>query len=229
MKRTAIVSAVMLFLLAGCGSDSGKSGRPETASGDASSASTASAAPSATPTPTPAEPEYGTLSKADLTDALLDIQDLPAGYSQDPPSQDGPDKTFCNYKAPFNAPEKTSRGFTKGVGLSGQVLSVGLRQYKNADQAEAAFDALNKALETCHTETYQGSKMTYALMSAPKVGDGTVGVRITGDNTTALQNFALVGPTLVNTGAGGLMDVNADQVAGLLEDQVNVYQTAATK
>lgn len=66
-------------------------------------------------------------------------------------------------------------------------------------------------------------------MSAPKVGDGTVGVRITSDGTTGLQNVALVGPTLVSTGAGGLMDVDADEVAGLLEDQVNAYDAAATK
>jgi hypothetical protein len=51
---------------------------------------------------------------------------------------------------------------------------------------------------------------------APKVGDASIGVRITSDGTTILQNFALVGPTLISAGVGGLIDVNADEVAGLL-------------
>ena len=54
-------------------------------------------------------------------------------------------------------------------------------------------------------------------MSAPKVGDESIGIRITADGTTLMQNFALVGPTIVNAGGGGLMQANADEIASLLE------------
>ena len=66
-------------------------------------------------------------------------------------------------------------------------------------------------------------------MSAADVGDGSVGVKITADNTTLLQNFALVGTTLVSTGGGGLMNADADQVSSLLKAQVEAYKTAALK
>lgn len=222
MSRTAIVSAFLLVLLAGCGgnSDSGDPGAP---SSSASSEAPASSEPTVT------EPEYAILSKADLTDALLGIQDMPTGYSQDPPSKSGENKFFCDYKPPFNEEMRVRRDFTKGGGLSSQILSFTLRQYADADKARAAFDALTETLDTCRSETYQGSELVYAPMAAPKVGDASVGVRITSDGTAVLQNFALVGPTLISAGAGGLMDVNADEVAGLLGDQVNVYSEAAAR
>jgi hypothetical protein len=222
VSRTAIASTALFVLLAGCG------GNSESAGEAGSTDSTPGVSGSAAPEPSPAKPDYATLSEGDLTDALLDINDLPAGYSQDPPSKPTPNHTFCNYKTPFDEKVKVRRDFTKGGGMSSQVLSVSLRQYKNADQAKTAFAAMTKALDTCHTETYQGSKLTYALMSAPEVGDDTIGVRMTADGTTILQNFALIGPTLVSTGGAGLTSVDADEIAGLLEDQVTAYDAAAT-
>jgi hypothetical protein len=223
VNRTAIVSAALLVLLAGCSRNT----EPGLWPADSDNASTWSK-DSASSAPAPAEPEYTILSKADLNGALLSIQDMPTGYSQEPPSKSAGNKFFCDYKPPFEEKMRVRRDFTKGGGLSAQVLSFTLRQYADADKAEAAFDALTKTLETCRVETYQGSKLVYAPMSAPKVGESSVGARITSDGTTILQNFALVGPTLISAGAGGLIDVNADEVAGLLEDQVNAYETAAT-
>lgn len=141
---------------------------------------------------------------------------MPVGYSQDPEEDSKVNKNFCDYKAPFEEKVRVRRDFTKGGGLSSEVASVALRQYQSPEQARAAFDALVKTMETCTTETYQGTKMAYAAMSAPKVGDCSIGIRIEADNFTILQNFALVGPTLVSTGGGGVMNVNADQVANLL-------------
>jgi hypothetical protein len=129
-----------------------------------------------------------------LTKALLGVQDRPPGYSQDPPTPASPNKTFCNYKPPFTEKVYVSRDFTKSGGLSAELLRVGLHQYANAKQAKAASNALTDALETCTEEVYHGTKLTYAPMSAVKVGDGSVGVKITADNTTLLQNFALSAP-----------------------------------
>ncbi len=155
------------------------------------------------------------------------MQDLPPGYSQDPPSKSGPDKTFCDYKPPVTAKVKVSHDYTKGGGLSTEILRIGLREYASPEKAQAAFDAMTKALDTCHAETYQGSKMHYAVMSAPKVGDVSIGVRITADNTTLLQNYAVAGPTMISVGGGGLMNANADQISNLLKQQVQAYKDAA--
>lgn len=222
MNRTATVSAALLVLLAGCGgnSDSGESGAPSESASSEASASSA---------PTPPEPKYAVLSKADLTGALLGIQDMPTGYSQDPPSKSAGNKFFCDYKPRFDEKIRVRRDFTKSGGMSSQLLSFSLRQYADAKEAKAAFGALTRTLDTCRSETYEGSKLIYAPMSAPKVGEDSVGVRITSDGTTLLLNFALVGPTLISAGGGGLVNVDADEIAGLLGDQVDAYDTAATK
>jgi hypothetical protein len=71
-------------------------------------------------------------------------------------------------------------------------------------------------------------------MSAPHVGDEAVGVRMTiTDSTigdmTVVQNFALAGPPLISSGVGGLMNVDADEAANLLNQQVRAYKDAAIK
>ncbi len=167
------------------------------------------------------------MSKEELNNALLGVQSLPPGYSQDPPAAEGPNKTFCDYVPPFEESIKARRDFTKGAGLSAEILSVGLRQYANADQAKASFDALVNALGSCTGETFNGVQQTYAPMSAPNVGEGSVGVKIADDNTGLLQFFAVVGPVLVNTGGGGLMNANADEIMSLLEAQVDQYRASA--
>jgi hypothetical protein len=221
-SRTILATlATSALLLTGCGSSNGSSGS-DTGADSGSETKT-------TPAPAkPAAPAYRVLGKPALTKALIGIGDLPPGYSQDPPSP-GTNKTFCDYKPPFNEKTKVSRDFTKGGGLSGELLSVGIRQYANTEQAKAAYDALAKALETCHGETDGGTKYTYAAMSAAKVGDASLGVKISTDDAIGLQNFALVGPVLINTGGGGLMNANADQITDVLKAQVRAYKTAALR
>ena len=70
--------------------------------------------------------------------------------------------------------------------------------------------------------------MAYAPMSAPKVGDGSIGVKITADDTPLLQTFALVGPSLEQWW-GGLMNASAEDVNTLLRAQVKTYKRNATK
>ena len=218
----AALATAVLTLTSACGGDNGDTPAGQGGAPTATGASTASQIPSA-----PQGPQYAVLPKADLDGALLTLQDMPVGYSQDPPRA-ATTKTFCDYKTPFAEKVYVSRDFTKGGGMSTEFVSVGLRQYASAEQARAAFDALATALKTCKGENYEGTKMKYALMSAPKVGDASIGVRITADDTPLMQNFALVGPTLVNAGGGGVMQADADQIASLLEAQVESYQAAAS-
>lgn len=223
-SRTLLAAlAASTMLLTGCGS-SGDTGGSTAGTDTGSDGKTTT-----TPSPAkPAAPAYRVLGKPALTKALLGIGDMPPGYSQDPPDPDrATNKTFCDYKQPFKEKDYVSRDFTKGGGLSSELLRVGLRQYADPKQAKAAFTALTDALETCTGETYQGTKLTYSPMSTGKVGDGSVGIKITADDTVLLQTFALVGPTLINTGGGGLMNANADEVTNLLKDQAKAYETAA--
>lgn len=207
----ALANLALAMLVAGCGhSGTSQSGSP------AASATTTSAAPA-----------YRILPKGELAKALLELQELPPGYSQDPPAAEGPSKTFCDYRPPFEESLRVRRDFTKGGGMSAEYLSLGLRQYANADQAKASFDALTNALKTCTGETYNGVQSTYAPMSAPKVGDGSVGVKITAGDTGLLQFFAVAGPVLINTGGGGLLNANANEVMSLLGAQVDKYRAAA--
>lgn len=211
MLRILMAILAIILSASGCG-DSGSS-RGNTASPKGAT--------------TAASPTYRILTKEELNKALLGLQDLPAGYSQDPPEDERAGKTFCDYKPPFEETIRVRRDFTKGSGLSAELLSLGFRQFADADQAKASFDAMTKALTSCTGETYNGVKSTYAPMSAPKVGDGSVGVKITAGDTGLLQFFALVGPVLINTGGGGLMNANADEVIRLFKAQVDRYETSA--
>lgn len=149
------------------------------------------------------------LSEKELSAALLSLQDVPPGYSQDPPSEPDPSKTFCDYVPPFQEKIRVKREFTKGGGLSAEFLGVGFRQYADAGQAKATFEALSNALASCTGETYDGRRVT------------------SDDGPDLLQFFALLGPVLVNTGGGGMMNTNAEEVISLFKAQVGKYEAAA--
>lgn len=222
MNRVCAALAIaVLTLIAGCGDSA------DAPAGQAATSSDSDAS-GAAPTGDPTEQTYAVLAQPDLEAALLTVQDMPVGYSQEPPSEAGT-KTFCDYEPPFTEEVHVSRDFIKGVGLSAELLHVGLRQFASAEQARAAFDALTKALSTCRSETYQGRELEYALMAAPKVGSESVGVRITDGGSAVMQNFVLVGPSMVVTGGGGLLQADADEIARLVEAQVHAYEAAAAQ
>ncbi|WP_406045515.1 hypothetical protein OG799_14195 [Micromonospora sp. NBC_00898] len=220
MSRSMAVVMAASLALTGCGAESP---RPEPAASGASAPTTAPA-----PEPSPAAPTYKILGKAALTKALLPLNAIPTGYSEDESdSSDSSDKTFCNYRQPYVAKVKVSKSYQKGGGLSAQLILVSLRQYASPAQAKASFDKMAKTLETCRKDTSDGQKVSYALMNLPDVGEKSLGVRIELQGGTALQGFALVGPTLVTTGTAGVMSADADVVADLLGKQVDRYSTAA--
>ena len=208
-----LAALALILLVAGCGDNTAPDSHGTTAA--------------STGTPAPAAPAQRVLSEVELTDALLGVPDLPAGYSQDPPSDKPGDKTFCDYKPAFQEKTSVERNFTKGGGLASEFLQVSLRQYADADEARASFKSLTDALATCTGELYNGSNMTYAPMSAPKVGDESIGVKITADGTALLSFFAVDGPILIKTAGGGLMNANADEVINVLKAQVTKYEASA--
>ncbi|MFI2640612.1 hypothetical protein [Streptomyces sp. NPDC018610] len=215
----ALGAAALSLALAACGGAA-----TPTAAQPATPSSSAAAGPeSSSPTP-----HAALLTKAQLTSALLPLSQMPAGWSTDGDSGSG-DKTFCDYHQPHKARIQVSRSFQKGGGLTATVATVGIRQYASASDAAESFTAMEKALETCHQETYQGSVLKYSPMSVDKLGDRSLGVRIDSDGTTLLQQFTLDGPALINAGAGGLTNTDADTATKLLRDQVDRYEAAARK
>lgn len=149
---------------------------------------------------------------------------MPPGFTQDPPGANSTNKTFCDYKPPFEERIKVSADFSNDDDQ--QALSATLRQYASAAQAKAAFDALVTILKTCKGERFDGSTLTYKPMSVPQLGDGSVGVQIESGGYTVKQNFVVLGPTLVATGGIG---VESAAVARLLAQQVTRYATAAER
>lgn len=103
----AFAAAVMAIAMAGCGGTDESSGSTSTTVADVTT-TTAQAT-----TTTAARPTYRILSEAELTSALLDVQALPPGYSQDPPADQGRNKTFCDYKPPFTESTRVRRDFTE--------------------------------------------------------------------------------------------------------------------
>ena len=130
--RRGLLALAFILCVAGCG-DSGASG------------SDADAITSTSTTASAVAPTHRLLSETELTEALVGVQNLPPGYSQNPPSEQVANKTFCDYVPPFEEEIKVTRDFTKGIGLSSEMLGVGLRQFASADQAREAFEALTEA------------------------------------------------------------------------------------
>lgn len=217
VPRLRLLGAAAIFVvLAACSG----SAEPEQGGADKS------ATPSASASESPAAPTYKVKSKDELEDLLLGIDDLPAGWSQDPPTDEG-NKYFCDYDPPAEEKFRASRDFTKGGGVSAELARVAIRQFESVEDAKASWDALVKALKTCKSEVYEGSELTYTPMSAPKVGDASAGVKIETDGTTLLQNFVLVGPVMISAGGGGLASADADLAIELAEAQVARYSQGA--
>lgn len=126
-------------------------------------------------------PAYEVLTQNALEEALLEVDQLPPGYSQDPPNEDDGNKNFCDYKSPAEETFRVRRDFTKGGGMSAELISISLRQFKSAEEASAAWHAMTETLKTCKGEVYEGTKLTYSPMSAPKLGDASTGLKIDAD------------------------------------------------
>ena len=104
-----------------------------------------------------------------------------------------------------------------------------LRQFDSTEHAAKSFAALQKTMKTCTTDTMDGSKLTYSVLSMPDMEDGSLAVGTTADQGIGLpQFFTLVGPTLISVGGGGLMSANADSYLDVLKKQIAAYKAAAS-
>ena len=159
---------------------------------------------------------------------MLTLNDLPPGYSMDP-AKSTDEKRFCDYKSPAQPQVSVSHDFTKGGGLSTVSATTVLRQYASPAAVHGEFAAMVKTLKTCKSETINGHKGTYSLMSAPHLGDESAGVRVDVEGATVLEYFVADGPTLVTVGIVGLVNSDVDQLGNLLRKQVAAYEDAASR
>lgn len=221
-----IVALVIAGALVGCGGDQSAVSPGVAGSPTPSSIATSTATPTLAPMPAP--PAYELLKRAALEKALLKLDHLPPGYSQDPPEEDG-NKYFCDYRPPTEEKLRVRRDFTKGGGMSTEFVSMTLRQFESTKDAKAAYKAMARTLKTCKGEVYEGTRLAYSPMSAPQLGDASTGLKIDADGVTLLQNFVLAGPVIISVGGGGLMNADAEVTAGLLKIQVKRYLSAARR
>jgi len=222
MSRSRIASAVAALVLSfaatltACGGTN-TSESDSTGSGDESGQDAKAAT------------QYNRLTKAQLERVLLTIDDLPPGYSADPKGESSGGSNYCGSAPPKSpARSKARQDFTKGGGLGSELASVSVVQYRSPAAASRHFKRLRTGLKTCKGETAAGENVTYALMSTPKTGHPTLGVRVTAADFTVVINIAQVGPSLVNSGSGGLTNTDADLAASLIKQQVVKYHAAAT-
>lgn len=221
MRRSQpLVSLLLVGSLAACGGQSEPS-PGESATTEATLPATTASAPASS-----AGPEFRILGRTAVKRALLTVDDLPPGYSQEP-SEPSEGKTFCDYREPAEERVYVRRDFLKGGGLSAELLTISIRQYGSISDANAAWKALTKALKTCKGEEYDGSQLTYTRMSAPDLGDDSLGLKIDVDGVTLLQNFVLVGPAVLSGGGGGAVNADADTIVAALRKQVARYDGAA--
>lgn len=222
-----LVTLVVIAMLALSGCGAGESDAPEAAASPGAASSEARGTGSASPTPTESPtPSYRLFDQAALTKVLLPLSDAPPGYSIDASAAESQNKYFCDYKPPFEEKLRVRRDFQKGGGLQAQIASVIIRQFDTPQEAQAAFAALERTIAECKTDTLDGEKLTYAQVNMAQVGERTVGVRIEGP-AFLVQGFALVGPSIISGGTGGLLSADADLQAELLEKQVGRYEEKA--
>lgn len=214
MRLHHVAPAVLLALLAGCGSS-------PTAPTLGGPTRTTSSSASPKPSVGSAIGTYKQLNKEALQGVLLQLSDMPPGFTSTP-ADTSQKHNFCGYNAPAD-PEVTVAADYQNAGDS-EGLSFYIRQFASPGAARVAFHALVSTLRTCHGETYKGSSLTYSPMSAPRLGDDSVGVQIETSGQILKQNFALIGPVVIS---GGGLNVDASQIASLLTEQLDKYRAVA--
>ena len=173
--------AVLLLSGSGCSDNGRDKGADQATEQNSAEAGADSQSPALTVPAEPDKPEYQELTERQLRAALLTIDDLPPGYSADPPDEGESIAKYCGAK-PDKAPTRVGQDFTKGGGFTVELSSVGLSQYPSAEIASSNLERLRQGLATCPGETVEGEKVTYAVMSTPKLEHPTLGIRVSAEN-----------------------------------------------
>lgn len=230
--RSLSTVVLLALALAACGGGSDDSADEPA---ESPSTSTAASEPTETsdapadPEPAPAEP----LSEEQLQAALLELGDMPPGFTKSEP-RDDETQYLCDYAPPSQFVAEAAQQYEKNEGLSVAIVSVAVLEYESPADAKAQFDALAETVATCSSDEIDGDQWSYAETSAPKLGEDSIGLRSTAtieDTDVALTQFyVLMGSGLVQVGQGGvgLASPSTDDLVGLTEAQVAKYDQAVS-
>lgn len=225
MRTTGRLAGIALALaLVGCAEDNS-----EDATAPAPQATTSSDTPLETPTMSASEaPRH---SVGQLRKALLTLDDMPeAGFTASEVDEDRERSYYCDYQPPVRPTEVVTSEFEKAEGLSFFLVRSNIDQFASHDDARAQIEKASKVLETCREAEVDGVKQTYAVMSAPKLGEDTLAVQIelTIDDIDVVmhQFYVLSGTALLqtSTAVGGMTFPDADLVSDLAKTQFEKYQ-----
>lgn len=141
----------------------------------------------------------------DLDEALLSIDDLPAGWAMEPEEEDDEDKTFCDYEQAHEPIAEAGAQFS----TNSELLGVSIRQFDSETAASEMVQQLRDVLEDCTQEEIDGDPATYSRLSVDPVGDDTLGVRISfssgGTDATIDQLYVQRGAGLMQIALAGVI------------------------
>jgi hypothetical protein len=232
---SVITAAAVVVGLSAC-----SGGSVKTAATTPSSRSTsATSAPTSTTQPTAANATLR--SVVNLKKALIQLADLPSGFSIEPASASGDKGVSASSKDPScaalvrlsnakQAPGSTaSAGISLSGGQDGPFVDESIDALGSENTVAALQTSFKSAVATCHQLTItmpgQGSStMKFAEVSAPKFGDHPFAVRMTasGGSLTGLEM------TQVTAGVRDVV-VSITFVAALPEDVDGATEAAVTK
>jgi hypothetical protein len=244
MNRQTCLSVIavtsLTLALASC------SGEPES-TGTASPSPSASATPSptaapSTPAPTPTTPPAAPArTAAQLTKALLGLDDLPAGFSIEPDTGDEGDDVTLSSKDPkcarlvalTNADKapgaKASAYRSFAAGEQGPFVDEGLDAMGSAAAVQALQRSFQQAIRTCRGMSISipgegRSPITVREVSAPKTGTTPVAVRFSASEGPA----AGLEVTMVTTGVQDVV-VSVTVMGGASADIDGTTRAAVAK
>ena len=179
MRRTSIILASAVLLLAGCGDDDGDQGQTvETTTTEGHDGSTTGS------------------GDVELSEVVVQLDDLPAGWSVFPSEGEGePDDEICEGHDPYNeieAQDEAESVFQQSE--LGQFVTSLAAQFTDDGEAGEVMAQLSEAANACQsfTETDEDgieTAYTIAPLPFPDLGDETVAFRLSA--TTAYGPIAL--------------------------------------
>lgn len=201
--------------LVGCSNDSSE---------DADKPATETTTSSSTPpeTPTSSASEAVRYSEEQLRESLLTLDDMPeAGFTVSEVDESRERTYYCDYQPPAEPTEVVTSEYEKAEGLSFFLVRSNVDQFASADDARSQFEKAAEVLKSCREGEIDGTKQTYAVMSAPKLGEDTLAVKIeltiNDIDVVMHQLYVLSGTALLQTSAavGGMTFPNADVTSDL--------------
>ena len=223
-----VAVAICLGTVAGCSDDSGNTDAGSPTTSDRATRRPRRQRPSRPSRPRPRPPPTGSCPRKNSPGHSSACRTSPPGTAKTHPTPTTPTR-LLRLQAAVHRQGPRQPGLHQGRRLVLRTPQHRAAPVRQPRTSQGAFDALTSALASCTGETYKGTKLTYAPMSAPKVGDASVGVKIK-------RRWHRPAPNLRTRRAHPRQhrrwwpdERQRREVTSLLEAQVDEYQAAAAQ